>query len=99
MDALNTLPLASDREQRIADLVEESGPKWADAYRPGSIGCHELLDRVSLLMDMADRFVVDHPACLARREWYSLADQAAEALRELYQRVGAAHLGADEVGG
>ena len=96
MNAPNTLPIESDREERIADLVEESGPDWADAYRPGSIGCHELLDGVSLLMDMADRFVVDHPACLARREWYLLADRAAETLRELYQQVGAEHLGADD---
>ena len=44
---------------------------------------------------MVDQFVVSHPACLQNAEWFALAEQAAAALRELYQRVGAEHLTAD----
>lgn len=96
MNAPNTVQVDSDRDHLVAELADESGPDWADAYKPGTSGCHELLDRVSLLMDMADRYVVEHPACLARPEWYALADRAAEALRQLYQQVGAEHLGAED---
>ena len=46
---------------------------------------------------MVDQFVVSHPACLQNAEWFALAEQAAAALRELYQRVGAEHLTADSL--
>jgi hypothetical protein len=77
----------------------ESGAGWEEGYRPGSAGCHELLDRTSLLADMVERQLVEHPACVAKPEWYRLAQQAAESLHELYQQVGAAHLAADEPNG
>ena len=37
-------------------------------------------------------FEADRPACLQNAEWYTLARQAANALHNLYQRVGAVHL-------
>ena len=51
--------------------------------------------RTSLLVDNLEQFVLSHPACVAQAQWYALADQAATALRELYQRIGAAHVDAD----
>lgn len=82
-----------ERLEQISELAAESGEKWVDGYRPGSPGCHELLDRTALLSDMLERHLLSHPACVANSGWYMLAEQAAAALRELYQQVGAEHLG------
>ena len=57
--------------------------------------CHELLDRTALLSDLLERHLLGHPACVANPGWYRLAEQAAAALRELYQQVGAEHLAGD----
>jgi hypothetical protein len=84
------------RQRHAQALTAESGEGWEEAYRPGSAGCHELLDRTALVSDLLERHLLSHPACVARPEWYVLAERAAAALRELYQQVGAEHLGADE---
>jgi hypothetical protein len=81
-----------DRLRAAEELAADIGPNWADAYRPGSFGCHELLDRAALVSGLIERDILGHPACVANPEWYALAEQAAEALRQLYQRVGADHL-------
>jgi hypothetical protein len=78
--------------KQLEAVAAEEGPGWEDRYRPGSFGCHELLDRVNLLGDLVEEKVLGHPACALRAEWYELAVGAVEALRELYQRVGADHL-------
>lgn len=81
-----------ERQQLIAGLVADKGVAWAEEYRPGSFGAHELLDRTALLVDVLEKFVLTHPACVQNEEWYGLADQAFSALFDLYQQVGAAHL-------
>ncbi len=83
-----------DRLVAAAELAADHGPGWADGYRPGTVGCHELLDRTALVADMVEKVLVSHPACVASPEWYALAERAAAALHELYQRVGDAHLDA-----
>jgi hypothetical protein len=84
-----------DRQRQVDELAATSGEGWAEGYRPGSAGCHELLDRTALFADMLQRHLLAHPACLARPAWYLLAEQAAAALCELYQQVGAEHLAAE----
>jgi hypothetical protein len=91
--------IEGDRLRQAAALVAESGAAWADQYRPGSAGCHELLDRAALLADMLERYLLDHPACVANPEWYRLAEQAAASLQALYQLVGAEHLGGEPTSG
>ena len=78
------------------ELVTDSSPAWADGFRPGTSGCHELMDRASMLVDMLERHMLTHPACVADPAWYALADRATTALRELYQQVADEHLAADE---
>ena len=94
MTARNVIDLEgeTDRQRLAADLAADAGPEWADGYRPGSLGCHELLDRTALLADMVERSVAEHLACVANPAWYALAERAATALRELHQQVGAEHL-------
>lgn len=85
------------RREIIEEMVAERGPTWAEDYKPGSFGCHELLDRTSTVADMLERLVVAHPACALNPEWYALAERAASSLRDLYQRIGAEHLDAEGV--
>jgi hypothetical protein len=85
-------------EAHRAAVAAEQEPGWEAQYRPGSFGCHELLDRVSMLGDLVEGQVLGHPACAVREEWHHLAARAVEALRELYQRVGAEHLSGEEAG-
>jgi hypothetical protein len=82
-----------ERQQRIDELAAEHGPRWADPFKPGSFGCHELLDRTSTVAGLVDQYVLSHPACVLDPEWYALAWQASEALAALYQRIGSSHLG------
>lgn len=82
----------SDRQQLIAEFVADQGSEWSEQVGPGSFGCHELLDRTSIVLDLLERSVLSHPACVQDPEWFRLAEQASTALCELYQQVGEAHL-------
>ena len=86
------LDTEQERQQRMDEMNAEHGPGWLEQYKPGSFGCHELLDRTSLLGDHLEESVLSHPACFQNPQWYALAEQTVAALRELYQRVGAEHL-------
>jgi hypothetical protein len=70
----------------------DHGPHWAEQFKPGSFGCHELLDRTLMAAELVEQYVLSHPSCVQNREWFVLAEQAVSALQELYQRVGAEHL-------
>jgi hypothetical protein len=89
---LNPDEVEQERQCQAHELAADLGEGWKDEYRPGSAGCHELLDRTALLSDMLQRYLLDHPACVAQAGWYMLAEQAAAALRELYQQIGSEHL-------
>lgn len=92
---LHVLDADEDERQRLlGELISEEGEDWATQYKPGSLGCHELLDRTAMIADLLERHVLTHPACLQNESWYRLAARAAAALQELYQAVGESHLGA-----
>ncbi len=91
-DALKLDDVEQDRQRILNEAAEDHGPNWSEQFKPGSFGCHELLDRTALVSDLLQRSVLAHPACALNPEWYALADQAAAALCELYQQLGAAHL-------
>jgi hypothetical protein len=87
-----THEVEEERRRLVDELTAEHGPEWEAQYQPGTFGCHELLDRTSLLADQLEKSVLTHPACIRDPEWYALASRAAESLRELYQRVGSEHV-------
>ncbi len=87
-----SLDVEQERQQLIQEMITEYGPNWPEQYKPGSFGCHELLDRTSLVADIVEQNVLSHPACAQNREWYALAEKAVAALWELYQRIGEVHL-------
>ena len=77
--------------QGYLDELKADGES-GERFTPGSFGCHELLDRTSLLTDSLERFVLSHPACVHNKEWFALAYQAVSHLNDLYQKVGAEHV-------
>jgi hypothetical protein len=81
-----------ERQRLVDELAAEHGSDWSKPYEPGSFGCHELLDRTSLVAGLVERYLLSHPACVHNPEWYDLADRAATALRDLYQQIGQAHM-------
>jgi hypothetical protein len=81
-----------DRLGRLTDLNDGRDPDWRVRFAPGSFGCHELLDRTSLAVNAVEDWILSHPACLNQPQWFALARAAADALNELYRRVGEAHL-------
>ena len=90
--AMKVPDVEHERQQLLDELAADHGPHWAEQYETGSCGCHELLDRTALAADLVERYVRTHPACVQNPEWFALAEQAAAALHELYQRIGATHL-------
>jgi hypothetical protein len=89
------LEVERDRQHLIDEFIADYGADGAGSYRPGSFGCHELLDRTALAAELLEQKVLNHPACFLNQEWFSLAEQAVEILNELYQRVGEAHVAKD----
>ncbi len=91
---------AIDRERERREMMRElaaDDAHWQENSKPGSFGCHELLDRTALASTLVEQHILAHAACVQNPEWYELADQAATALAELYQRIGAEHLADDAV--
>ena len=82
----------AERQDALRDRLHDEGPQLMEQFTPGTLGCHELLDRTAMMSDQLERFIVSHPACLQNPEWYALARQAADSLHNLYQKIGAVHL-------
>lgn len=80
-----------DRLRLVDEMVAEHGQDWGEQYKPGSFGCHELLDRTSLAAKAVEQDVMSHPACVQNPAWFALAKQAVSVLNDLYQRIGAEH--------
>lgn len=62
-----------------------------DGFKPGSYGCHEALDRCSLLAGLVDEFA-EHDAIRLNEKWHRDATLAAKLLADLYQSIGSVHL-------
>ena len=93
--AVTLLDTEQERQRYIDEMSADHGPDWREQYQPGSFGCHELLDRTALVADLAERYLLSHPACFQDADWFALAERAVAALQELYQSVGEKHLGSE----
>lgn len=60
--------------------------------KPGGFGCHEALHMTSVIIDMLEKHLIDHPAIELNPEWSAKADAAMDILCDLYQDIGAAHI-------
>lgn len=56
-------------------------------------GRHEVLHMASFLMNAVDTELLEHAQLKAHPEWKALADKAFNALFDLYQAIGAEHMG------
>ncbi|MCA1365902.1 hypothetical protein I6F15_00565 [Bradyrhizobium sp. BRP14] len=95
-----TQDLEQERQLRIKALIDRrdySRAEMNEKFAPGTHGCHEALHVASLLGDLVDERLCNHPTVLLNPEWYRLASAAQDVLFELYQAIGNAHLG-DEAG-
>ncbi|MQX70114.1 hypothetical protein [Sinorhizobium meliloti] len=87
--------LERQRQERIKAIIDRrdySLAEMEEKFTPGTHGCHEALHVASMLGDLVDGQLCNHPAVLLNPEWYSLAEKAQDALFELYQAIGNAHL-------
>lgn len=82
---------ADSEQQRLADLAE-IGDIDLSQYAPGTFGCHEAMHTTSLMLDMTDDHLLQHPAIVADPDFYRLAGEVHEALFALYQAIGEKHL-------
>lgn len=64
-------------------------------YGPGTFGCHEALDRTSLLSELVYE-LSEHDAIKLNPKWEAMATKAGGILFDLYQAIGAVHLGCDD---
>jgi hypothetical protein len=60
--ATKALEREHDRQELLKEFAAGSGSDGTKQYEPGSYGCHELLDRTNLVGDMAEEYVLNHPA-------------------------------------
>lgn len=86
------IEVEGDRHDRLNELEADHGADWRRDFKPGTFGCHELLDRTAMVANIVESFILSHPACVQNPEWYRLADQAVTALNDLYQHIGAEQL-------
>ena len=97
---MSTANLSSEveqvREKLAADFAAEEGKDWAEPFRPGTFGCHELLDRTAMFAQLVEVQIQSHPACVANTEWFATAERAVAALNHLYQQIGAEHMQAED---
>jgi hypothetical protein len=66
--------------------------KIDDRFAPGTMGCHEALHMASVLADLVEAQLANHPAVLANAEWGKIANAALDSLCELYQAIGREHM-------
>ncbi len=50
--AMKDLNTEQERQQLTDEFNADHGPDWVEQAKPGSFGCHELLDRKALVADM-----------------------------------------------
>lgn len=63
----------------------------------GPYDYHEALDRVFIVTDMIEDYVLTNPAVKQNKEWKKKAEEAQDILSGLYQAIGVFHLSRDPV--
>lgn len=82
--------IEENRQRRLNELLEDAGWDLAmDKYGPGSFGFHEALHTASIVMEMFDQYVLEHPSIVSDPVLYLNTARAFDALFEVYQNLGA----------
>lgn len=78
--------LAGERQTTSAELLGH--------YAPGTFGFHEAAHTASLILDLVDERLLQHPAIVGNPECFRMAARASEALFNLYQTLGTVQIAA-----
>jgi len=83
-------------QERREDLLDAKAiyGDLEEKFAPGSFGCHELLDRLSVVTSIWNERIIASPATIIDPEFYKEAREIANAISKLYQKVGTRHLDA-----
>lgn len=94
--------IEQDRLETVAQLIEDRGAEnaqqLAELYPVGSFGCHEVLHATSIVAELIDHRLLEHPAIATNPKWYRMAAEAHQGLFDLYQTIAAEHLGGYDEG-
>lgn len=60
--------------------------------QPNDYGRHEALHTASVIAEMVETHLINHPEIEKVPEWEDLAEKAHQALFDLYQAIGEVHL-------
>jgi len=64
MTELNSMVVVKDnaieieRQEELKDFLQEQEQQVLEQFKPGTFGCHELLDRTAMVSDSLERFIV-----------------------------------------
>lgn len=77
------------RHEQLAELT--AGDELAtlfERFGKDSFGAHEALDRLSVIVNLVESSVLNHPTVVLDQELYRLVRQAIELLEAAYHRAG-----------
>ncbi|MCE2663572.1 MAG: hypothetical protein LW716_12820 [Microcystis sp. 53602_E8] len=63
MTELNSMVVVKDnaieieRQEELKDFLQEQEQQVLEQFKPGTFGCHELLDRTAMVSDSLERFI------------------------------------------
>lgn len=81
-----------ERLEAICHDYSSTPDEIMERFRPGTHGCHEAMHAASMLMDLLDNRLAEHPAVVLVPEWHKLAATAHDAIFNLYRSIADAHL-------
>lgn len=80
-----------ERLEAICRDYNSTPEEIRERFQPGSHGCHEAMHTASLLMDLLDNRLAEHPTVVLVPEWHQLAATAHDAIFNLYRSISDAH--------
>jgi hypothetical protein len=61
-------------------------------FKPGSFGCHEALHMASVIAEMIDDYLINHPTIAHNKEWLKEALDAHKKIYRLCQNIAEEHM-------
>lgn len=101
MSSQTDAEVEAQRQEALKRIRQAMGGISFDesGFAPGTLGCHEALHAASIALDMVERQLLDHPSIVVRKDWYAKTVEAHQALFDLYQSIGGAHIPDEPQGG
>lgn len=78
----------------VAKEEAETRNDKLNGFRPGTMGCHEVLHMTAFIENAVKTELYQHPAIQSDPDWLLEVDRILISLRRLYQLIGNKHLSA-----